>query len=325
MNTKNTASQPNVASIGDDAQFHQLAMTYRASTAPYVTTAAWFEMVRYLDSKLRAPADQAASVAPEGYALVPLKMTDEMRDRGNEIILDRSKLVRAYDAMVAAAPQQSLAPAVIGADHDEAVLLLSAVFDAWENGVDCHEDGDPSAAFVGKSFTLDDDIFDRCCTLLNRLSPPRRAAAEGQVSAAAGDLTDTELLDAVQSVSGELNYMDYRWLQDVAQFGVRTAIKRALRAHKVMVWPEGFSPSEGQAQTSAAVDVPDALSSLRWMYRRLPMAFGRSPSVEKTITALAAVTGDNVEEDFSERASKFECFSERAALAAQSADKPAKD
>jgi hypothetical protein len=81
--------------------------------------------------------------------------------------------------------------------------------------------------------------------------------------------------------------------------------------------------TEGQAQTSAAVDISDALSSLRWMYRRLPMAFGLAPSIEKTIAALAAVTGDNVNEDFSERAAKFECFSESASRAAQLADSTA--
>lgn len=44
----------------------------------------------------------ALPVAPEGFAIVPLKMTEAMRDAGNEIILDRCKLVRAYKAMLAA-------------------------------------------------------------------------------------------------------------------------------------------------------------------------------------------------------------------------------
>lgn len=65
--------------------------------------------------------------------------------------------------------------------------------------------------------------------------------------------TDTELLDAVQAISSELNYMDYRWLQDAAQFGVRTAIKKALQAHKVMVRPEGFAAAPlPQVQPSEA-------------------------------------------------------------------------
>jgi hypothetical protein len=61
-------------------------------------------------------------------------------------------------------------------DHDEAVTLLGAIFDAWENGDDCHEDGDPEGVYMGKCFQLDDDVFERCCDLLNRLNPPRNAA-----------------------------------------------------------------------------------------------------------------------------------------------------
>lgn len=71
-------------------------------------------------------------------------------------------------------PPVSAAPVV--PDHDEAITLLSAVFDAWENGDDCHEDGDPSSTYMGKCFQLDDDVFDRCCFLLNRLNPPRNVA-----------------------------------------------------------------------------------------------------------------------------------------------------
>ena len=41
---------------------------------------------------------------PEGWKLVPIQMTDEMRDAGNEITLDRGKLVASYKAMLAAAP-----------------------------------------------------------------------------------------------------------------------------------------------------------------------------------------------------------------------------
>jgi len=55
--------------------------------------------------------------------------------------------------------------------------------------------------------------------------------------------TDTELLDAVQSVISEFNYMDARWLDDARQFGVRTAIAKALTAHSVITWPDGFAPT----------------------------------------------------------------------------------
>lgn len=64
------------------------------------------------------------------------------------------------------------------ADHDEAVRLLGLVFDAWENGVPCHEDGEPDGAYLGMAFRLDDEVFHACCNLLNRLNPPRNAAAQ---------------------------------------------------------------------------------------------------------------------------------------------------
>ena len=50
-----------------------------------------------------------APVAPEGYVLVPKAMTDEMRDAGNVIVLDRGKLVQIWRAMVAASPQVEVA------------------------------------------------------------------------------------------------------------------------------------------------------------------------------------------------------------------------
>lgn len=52
------------------------------------------------------PQPQAEALrVPDGYALVPVEPTDEMRDAGNEIILDRGKLFRAWKAMLSAAPQ----------------------------------------------------------------------------------------------------------------------------------------------------------------------------------------------------------------------------
>ena len=60
-------------------------------------------------------------------------------------------------------------------DTKEATSLLSAVFDAWENGTPCYEDPENYDGFVGTAFSLDDDIFKRCCDLLNRVNPPRNA------------------------------------------------------------------------------------------------------------------------------------------------------
>jgi hypothetical protein len=52
------------------------------------------------------PQPQAEALrVPDGYVLVPVEPTDEMRDAGNEVILDRGKLFRAWKAMLSAAPQ----------------------------------------------------------------------------------------------------------------------------------------------------------------------------------------------------------------------------
>jgi len=64
-------------------------------------------------------------------------------------------------------------------DIHEAITLLSAVFDAWENGTDCYDDFDGvSGSFIGKAFNLDDEIFKRCCSLLNRINPPRNVSQQ---------------------------------------------------------------------------------------------------------------------------------------------------
>lgn len=78
------------------------------------------------------------------------------------------------NAIMVAAPQ---APAPVDGVSDilEAIELLSAVFDAWENGDDCYENGDYDGLYMGKAFRLDDDVFNRCCYLLNRVNPPRNA------------------------------------------------------------------------------------------------------------------------------------------------------
>jgi hypothetical protein len=72
-----------------------------------------------------------------------------------------------FTPLVAQAPEDP--------DIPEALELLAAVFDAWENGMDCYEDPNSSAGYLGMAFRLDDDVFHRCCNLLNRRSPPRNA------------------------------------------------------------------------------------------------------------------------------------------------------
>ena len=51
-------------------------------------------------------AAQPAPVVPEGYALVPVQMTDDMRDAGNIHVLNRGTLARIWADVLAAAPAQ---------------------------------------------------------------------------------------------------------------------------------------------------------------------------------------------------------------------------
>ena len=76
-----------------------------------------------------------------------------------------------------APPTHQETRAAVTSDHDDAVVLLAAVFDAWEGGSPCYEDPDEAAGFLGMAFQLDDDIFQRCVELLNRVDPPRNAPA----------------------------------------------------------------------------------------------------------------------------------------------------
>jgi hypothetical protein len=74
MNTKNTASQPKAASIADDAQFVQLLDEFWSRQFGTIAERAE-DIFTHLDSKLSAPADQAASVAQEPVAEI---MSDYM-------------------------------------------------------------------------------------------------------------------------------------------------------------------------------------------------------------------------------------------------------
>jgi hypothetical protein len=126
----------------------------------------------------------------------------------------------ASDALQALARQPSIAhpvgqvsPAIdqAQADHDEAVLLLSAVFDAWENGDPCYEDPDTSSGFLGIAFRLDDEVFNRCCALLNRLNPPRNAAPPAPVchAPAGWKLVPIEPTDEMRLACQWLDYSDH--------------------------------------------------------------------------------------------------------------------
>ena len=94
-----------------------------------------------------------------------------------------------------------------------------------------------------------------------------RATAAG----AGSDQADTQLLDRLQSVIGEVNYLDWRWLEDARKFGVRTTIEKALTAHAVMVWPEGLEPSP-----SVTVQDERALSFDAWWMAEVDANDGES-------------------------------------------------
>jgi hypothetical protein len=86
-----------------------------------------------------------------------------------------------YPALCKACIAEAQQPAQDAKEKDiaEAVTLLSAVFDAWENGTDCYDDFDGvSGSFIGKAFNLDYEIFKRCCSLLNRINPPRNVSQQ---------------------------------------------------------------------------------------------------------------------------------------------------
>lgn len=56
-------------------------------------------------------------------------------------------------------------------DKEIALDLLVELFDKYENGDDCYEDPEECAEYIGKAFRLQDEIFDACVDLLNRLRP----------------------------------------------------------------------------------------------------------------------------------------------------------
>jgi len=66
---------------------------------------------------LLATKPAAAQAVPEGFVIVPKVPTDEMRDAGNVIMLDRGKLFQVWRAMLAAAPAASTIGAAQTADQ----------------------------------------------------------------------------------------------------------------------------------------------------------------------------------------------------------------
>ena len=110
-------------------------------------------------------------------------------------------------------------------DVHEAIILLSAVFDAWENGTDCYDDFDGvSGSFIGKAFNLDDEIFKRCCDLLNRVNPPRNVSQAQQTESKPSiedvqslvDSSEIMLKWCVKNVQ-QWNFSEYDWLHSATE------------------------------------------------------------------------------------------------------------
>jgi chromosome segregation ATPase len=57
------------------------------------------------------------------------------------------------------------------AEKDLVIDLLANVFDRYENGDDCYEDPEECGGYLGKAIKLDDETYNACCDLLNRLRP----------------------------------------------------------------------------------------------------------------------------------------------------------
>lgn len=56
-------------------------------------------------------------------------------------------------------------------DAEQIIDMLELMFDAYENGIDCYEDPENNAGYVGKAFRLDDEDFKRIADFLNAKRP----------------------------------------------------------------------------------------------------------------------------------------------------------
>jgi hypothetical protein len=74
-----------------------------------------------------------------------------------------------------------------------AVQLLSDVFNAWENGVECYSGAEEDSIFIGQAFRLEDETFTKCCELLNRVNPPRNSSPDYEVLRAENERLKADL------------------------------------------------------------------------------------------------------------------------------------
>lgn len=56
-------------------------------------------------------------------------------------------------------------------DADQAIKLLSVMFDKYDEGVQCYEEPEDCAGFMGNAVELNGDEFSEIVELLDRLAP----------------------------------------------------------------------------------------------------------------------------------------------------------
>ena len=135
----------------------------------------------------RAPVDYSENYTIPLYAHpIPAQQSPNVSDY-EDVLEGHRKLVRELDVLLngdGAAKQASLCD-VVGqiaqivrekgspllqqspAVAVHALELLRALFDLYENGVDCYEDPEDMSNYVGKVFELDGETFDACVNILN--------------------------------------------------------------------------------------------------------------------------------------------------------------
>jgi hypothetical protein len=237
MNTKNTASQPNVVSIGDDAQFQALLDRFFI-TSNWGSTQIRAEIVAHLDSKLRAPADQAASVAREYYFRADACKAKVPTD--TDCICwhaEGTGPMANYPAGIGtwrnASPQQSLAPAA-----DKIEIPSNEEFDKLYE------------SHVGHPADFAADVLERwggwpMGILGQGGSGVLPVAAEGQVSAAAPTFDRAEFIRRAVLAVAEIPDRDSPEDQPEMMLVTGDELRGILAS--------GFElASEGQAQTSEA-------------------------------------------------------------------------